>query len=147
MQTKCCSSLSLNRVQMLWDIISVRCQCSFVSRILQRIWHFVELFFTTLSCTRRLCLRTGAIRYGQQVGPRHTEVRRVCKKPAPPLPVSDVVAIPWLLLISGTECCVSLMKLSRAALGRGWVHSSLGCEKWPVYGKQVEPYVRKFIPC
>lgn len=40
-----------------------------------------------------------------------------------------------LLLIPMTECCVSVIKLSRAALGRGWAHSSLGCEKWPVQGE------------
>ena len=71
-KTKNC--LSLNRVKMLWDIIFMWSWCSFVFRILPHIWHFVELFFTMLNCMRHLCLRTGVIRYGQQVCPKNTEI-------------------------------------------------------------------------
>lgn len=39
--------------------------------------------------------------------------------------VCDVVVIPWLLLIPGTECCMALIKLSWAALGGGWVRNGL----------------------
>lgn len=85
------------------------------------VLHNAQLYETSLLENRRNQVRPW-------VRPRDTDLRRVCESSVPPLPLSDVVVIPWLLLIP--VIAVSLMKLSGAALGKDWVHSSLGCEEW-----------------